>query len=232
MTLLSADECVCYDCLMDGVHDMGGMDGFGKIEVEENEPVFHAAWEGHVLAMQLAMIYADAWRIDQARFAQEELPPLTYLSATYYQRWLLGMEKSIIERGFATAEELKAGHATTAGKMLPRKLTVSAFQQRRRSFFRQQQAPALFKPGDRVRTRNIHPKTQTRLPRYARGKLGIVERCQGCHVYPDSAAVDQGDNPQWLYAVVFTGNELWGPDDADLTVQVSIEALEPYLESA
>ena len=76
---------------MDGVHDMGGMDGFGKIEVEKNEPVFHAAWERHVLAMQLAMIYADAWRIDQARFAQEQLPPLTYLSATYYRRWLLGM---------------------------------------------------------------------------------------------------------------------------------------------
>jgi hypothetical protein len=78
---------------MDGVHDMGGMDGFGKIEVEEDEPVFHAAWEGRVLAMQLAMIYADAWRIDQARFAQEQLPPITYLSATYYQRWLLGIEK-------------------------------------------------------------------------------------------------------------------------------------------
>ena len=141
------------------------------------------------------------------------------------------MEKSVIERGFATAEELKAGHATTAGKMLPMKLTVSAFQERRRSFFRQQQAPALFKPGDRVRARNIHPKTHTRLPRYARGKLGIVERCHGCHVYPDSVAVDRGDNPQWLYTVVFTGNELWGPD-ADPTVHVSIEAFEPYLESA
>jgi hypothetical protein len=67
--------------------------------------------------------------------------------------------------------------------------------------------------------------------RYARGKLGVVERCQGCHVYPDSVAVDQGDNPQWLYTVVFTGNELWGPD-ADPTVQISIEAFEPYLESA
>ena len=164
---------------MDGVHDMGGMDGFGKIEVEENEPVFHAAWEGHVLAMQLAMSYAGAWHIDHSRFAQEQLPPITYLSASYYRRWLLGMEKTIIERGFATAEELKAGHATTARKMLPRKLTVSAFQQRRRSYFRQQQAPALFKPGDRVRTRNIHPKTHTRLPGYARGKLGVVERCQG-----------------------------------------------------
>jgi Nitrile hydratase beta subunit, N-terminal len=86
---------------------MGGMDGFGKIEVEENEPVFHAAWEGHVLATQLAMIYAGAWRIDQARFAQEQLPPVTYLSASYYQRWLLGIEKSIIERGFATADVLE-----------------------------------------------------------------------------------------------------------------------------
>jgi nitrile hydratase beta subunit len=203
--LLSADECVCYDCLMDGVHDMGGMDGFGKIEVEENEPVFHAAWEGHVLAMQLAMLYARAWRVDHLRFAQEQLPPLTYLSASYYQRWLLGMEKNIIERGLATAEELKAGHATTAGG---RKLTVSVFQATRPSYFRQQQTPALYKLWDRVRTRNIHPKTHTRLPRYARGKLGVVERCQGCHVYPDSAAVDQGDNPQWLYTVVFTGNEL------------------------
>ena len=181
--------------------------------------------------MQLAMLYARAWRVDHLRFAQEQLPPLTYLSASYYQRWLLGMEKNIIERGLATAEELKAGHATTAGKMLGRKLTVSLFQATRPSYFRQQQAPALFKPGDRVRARNIHPKTHTRLPRYARGKPGIVERCQGCHVYPDSVAVDQGDNPQWLYTVVFTGNELWGPD-ADPTVQVSIEAFEPYLESA
>jgi len=191
---------VWYDSLMDGVHDMGGMDGFGKIEVEKNEPVFHAEWEGRVLAMQRAMSYAGAWRIDHSRFAKEQLPPITYLSASYYQRWVLGMEKNIIERGFATAEELKAGHASTAGKMLRRKLTVSVLQDAlaRPSYFRQQQAPALFKPGDRVRTRNIHPKTHTRLPGYARGKLGVVERCQGCHVYPDSVAVDQGDNPQWL----------------------------------
>ena len=88
---------------MDGVHDMGGMDGFGKIEVEKNEPVFHASWEGRVLAMQRAMGYARAWHIDQPRFAQEQLPPITYLSASYYQRWVLGMEKNIIERGFADA---------------------------------------------------------------------------------------------------------------------------------
>ncbi len=93
------------------------------------------------------------------------------------------------------------------------------------------QAPAKFKPGDRVRTKNIHPATHTRLPRYARDKVGIVERCHGCHMFPDSVAVDRGDDPQWLYTVVFGGRDLWGPD-ADPTLRVSIEAFEPYLEPA
>jgi nitrile hydratase len=182
--------------------------------------------------MQRAMGYARAWHIDHSRFAQEQLPPITYLSASYYQRWVLGMEKNIIERGFATPEELKTGHAATQGETLRRKLTVSVLQDAltRPSYFRQQQVPALFKPGDRVRTRNIHPKTHaTAALRTRQARLrGAVS---GLPQYPDSIAIDQGDNPQWLYTVVFTGNELWGPD-ADPTVQVSIEAFEPYLESA
>jgi nitrile hydratase len=101
----------------------------------------------------------------------------------------------------------------------------------RSSFYRQQQGPQRFKPGDRVRTKNIHPKTHTRLPRYARGKLGVVEMCHGCHMYPDSVASDQGDNPQWLYTVVFTSQEIWGPD-ADPTLKISIDAFEPYLDPA
>jgi nitrile hydratase len=218
---------------MDGIHDMGGMDGFGKVEVEKDEPVFHAPWEGRVMAMQRSMGYAGAWHIDHSRYAQERLPPATYLTASYYQRWALAMEKNVIERGFATAEELKAGHATTPGRTLPRKMTpeVVAAGLSRSSFYRQQQGPALFKPGDRVRTKNIHPATHTRLPRYARGKIGVVERCHGCHMYPDSVAADKGDNPQWLYTVVFSGQELWGPD-TDPTLKISIEAFEPYLERA
>ena len=101
---------------MDGVHDMGGMDGFGKVEAEQNEPPFHAPWEGRVLAMQRAMGYAGAWHIDHSRFAQEKLPPATYLTASYYQRWALAMESNVLERGYATPEELKAGHALTAGQ--------------------------------------------------------------------------------------------------------------------
>jgi hypothetical protein len=89
----------------------------------------------------------------------------------------------------------------------------------------------VFKPGDRVRARNINPVTHTRLPRYVRGHTGVIERNNGCHVFPDSAAHGHGDNPQWLYTVVFDGRDLWGAD-TDPTVKVSIDAFEPYLEPA
>ena len=216
---------------MNGVHDMGGMDGFGKVEVEPNEPPFHAKWEGRVLAMQRAMGYAGAWHIDHSRFAQEKLPPQVYLTASYYQRWALAMEQNVLERGYIGPDEMAAGHALRPGKPLKRKLTPDVIQQgmTRSSFYRQQQAPPRFKIGDRVRTRNIHPATHTRLPRYARDKIGVIQMQHGCHMYPDSVATDQGDDPQWLYTVVFEGRELWGPD-ADPTVKISIDAFEPYLD--
>jgi nitrile hydratase len=218
---------------MDGVHDMGGMDGFGKVEPEPNEPPFHARWEGRVLALQRSMGYAGAWHIDNSRAAQELLPPPVYLTASYYQRWALAMERNVIERGLAGPDELAAGHALRPGKPLKRKLTPEVIKEglTRGSFYRQAQAPARFKPGDRVRTRNIHPHTHTRLPRYARGRLGTVELVHGCHAFPDAVATDRGDDPQWLYTVVFESRELWGPD-ADPTLKVSIDAFEPYLDPA
>jgi nitrile hydratase len=120
-----------------------------------------------------------------------------------------------------------------AGRDLPDELTLEIVEKGlTRGFFeRPARAPRRFGPGDRVRTRNIHPKTHTRLPRYARGHLGVIERVQGCHVFPDSVAIGRGEDPQWLYTVVFDGCELWG-DDADPTLKVSIEAFEPYLERA
>jgi nitrile hydratase subunit beta len=217
---------------MDGIHDMGGMDGFGKVEAEQNEPPFHETWEGRVMAMSRAMGYAGAWHIDHSRYAQERIPPHIYLAASYYQKWALAMETNLVERGLAGKDELDAGHALRPGKALPRKLTADAATKLTRgSFYRQPQAPARFKAGDRVRTKNIHPATHTRLPRYARDKVGVIERCHGCHMYPDSVASNLGDNPQWLYTVVFDGPDLWGPD-SDPTLKVSIEAFEPYLEPA
>jgi len=218
---------------MNGIHDMGGMDGFGKIEVEANEPPFHERWEGRVLALQRALGYAGAWHIDDSRYAQESLPPRVYLGASYYWRWALGMQKNLLERGYVTDEEIGAGHSLQSAKPLARKLTAEVVRagMTRNSFFRQQQGPARYKPGDRVRARNVNPQTHTRLPRYARGKLGVVELIHGCHAYPDSVATAHGDDPQWLYTVVFDGREIWGAD-ADPTLKISIDAFEPYLEPA
>jgi nitrile hydratase beta subunit len=219
---------------MNGVHDMGGMDGFGKVEPEPNEPTFHQKWEGRVMAMVRAMGAAGAFNIDVSRFYRESLPPQVYLSSSYYRKWLLGLQDNLLAKGFVTASELSAGHAEKTAKPLKRGKFQMADVERvmtRGSFERETQTVARFKPGDRVRAKNIHPTTHTRLPRYTRGHVGVVERILGCQVFPDSASMELGENPQWLYNVVFDSAELWGPG-ADPTVKVSIDAFEPYLELA
>jgi len=219
---------------MDGVHDMGGMDGFGKVEPEPNEPVFHHRWEGRVLAMSRAIGVFRAWTIDTSRHAIELLSPAVYLTSSYYERWFVRNERLLIERGLIGADEVAAGRALRPGKEIKRgRFTVADVDSvtKRGSYGRPAQAPARFKIGDRVRTKNIHPTTHTRLPRYARGHVGVVERLHGAHIFPDSIASGKGEDPQWLYTVRFDAQELWGAE-ADPTLKVSIEAFEPYLEHA
>jgi nitrile hydratase len=218
---------------MNGVHDMGGMHGFGEVEPEPDEPPFHAPWEGRVLAMQRALRFTRAWNIDRSRDAQERLPAPVYLSASYYRRWALGMERNALEGELIDADEIAAGHALRPGKPVERVMTKSdiAHAFTRGSFSRPPRQPARFEPGDPVRTRTINPTSHTRLPRYARGRRGVIEAVRGCHVFPDSVTTGGGENPQWLYTVVFDGRELWGAS-ADPTLTVSVEAFEPYLEPA
>lgn len=219
---------------MDGIHDLGGIDGFGRVEPEPNEPVFHAPWEARVLAMMHAMRNAARWTIDQERFAQERLHPQAYLAVSYYQRWFLALQRLLLEKGLIAREELDAGHTLQPGKPLacgPFTLRDVPRPMTRRPFDRPAPAPARFTAGDRVRAKNLHPATHTRLPRYVRGHVGLVDRVHGCFVFPDVAALDRGEDPQWLYTVVFAGVELWGPD-ADPTLTISIDAFEPYLEGA
>jgi nitrile hydratase len=217
---------------MDGVHDMGGMDGFGKVEPEPNEPVFHHRWEGRVLATSRAIGVFRAWTIDTSRYAIEMMSPAIYLTKSYYEKWFLRNQNLLIERGLIDADEVAAGRALRPGKKFDRGPFTPADVDRvtkRGSFARPAQAPAKFKVGDRVRTKNIHPHTHTRLPRYARGHVGVVESLHGTHVFPDSVTTGKGDDPQWLYTVRFDARELWGAD-ADPKLKVSIEAFEPYLE--
>jgi nitrile hydratase len=216
--------------MTNSLHDMGGMHGFGRVEPEPNEPPFHARWEGRVYAMQRAMGFAGLWTVDAGRASLEALPPLDYLGSSYFRRWFLGLESRLLRHRLVGADEIDAGRSLRAGTRLPRTLAVADVENTmvRGEFARPTNTPARFREGDPVRAKNINPATHTRLPRYARGKIGVVEAIRGCHVFPDSAALGAGDNPQWLYTVVFSARELWG-EDADPAVKASIEAFEPYL---
>ena len=217
---------------MNGAQDMGGVHGFGPVEPEPNEPVFHAEWEKRAFALTLAMGMPGGWNIDKSRFARENRDPGEYLSMSYYQIWFAALIKMMKERGLVTDDEIEAGHKLHAVKPVKRVLSpddVKKVLHRGGPTERGTNTQAQFKPGDKVRAKNINPPSHTRLPRYVRGHVGTVESVIGCHVFPDSNATGAGENPQWLYTVVFKGSELWGPD-GDPTSQVSVDAWEPYLE--
>lgn len=219
---------------MNGAHDMGGMHGFGPVEPEPNEPVFHADWEKRAFALTLAMAMPGQWNIDMSRFARENRDPAEYLSMSYYQIWFAALETMLKERDLVGDGEIAAGHSLHPAKPVKRILSpndVLNVLHRDRPTERDTTKQARFKPGDRVRAKNINRSTHTRLPRYVRGHIGRVERVIACHVFPDSNAQGAGENPQWLYNVRFKGSELWGPD-GDSTTSVSVDAWEPYLEPA
>jgi len=173
------------------------------------------------------------WNIDMSRFARENRPPDDYLSKSYYQIWLAGLERLMLERGLIAADEIEAAKPLHPAKSIARTLTpadVAAVLHRGGPTEREAKSPALFAVGDRVRTKILHPPTHTRLPRYVRGHVGTIEMLHGVHVFPDSNSLGQ-ENPQWLYTVTFDGRELWGAD-GDASVRISVDAGESYLEQA
>ncbi len=220
---------------MNGAQDLGGMMGFGPVVPEPNEPIFHAAWERRALGLTLACGALGAWNIDISRHARETLHPADYLSSSYYEIWIKGLAKLLQTRGLVSAEEMQAGRslqpATQTRRPALRAAEVAAVLAKGGPCDRTLDRPARFVAGQRVRTRNINPLGHTRLPRYARDKIGVIERIHGGFVFPDSSGHDRGEDPQWVYSVVFTGSDLWG-DDADPTLTVAIDCWEPYLEHA
>ena len=218
---------------MDGAHDMGGVAWSGPVVPEPNEPMFHAEWERRAFAITMAMGMPGGWNIDMSRFARENRPPEEYLSKSYYQIWLAGLERLMLERGLIAKDEIEAAKPLHPTKPVAKTLTptdVAAVLHRGGPTEREASSPALFAVGDRVRTRMIHPRTHTRLPRYVRGHVGTVEMLHGVHVFPDSNSLGH-ENPQWLYTVTFDGRELWGAE-GDASVKTSVDAWESYLERA
>jgi nitrile hydratase len=213
---------------VNGIHDLGGMHGFGAVNVERDEPVFHGRWEGRVLGMVYQMVGMGWLNIDAFRHGIERTPPVDYLRLGYYGRWLASLERTLVERGVLAAGEVDARRD---GRAAPAPAPAAPPETRAAPFERALDRAPRFAAGDRVRVRVASPAGHTRLPRYAAGRVGIVARCHGGYVFPDTNAVGRGEDPQYVYTVRFAGRELWGPD-AEPGVVHHVDLFEPYLESA
>jgi nitrile hydratase len=218
---------------MNGVHDLGGMHGFGATVREANEPLFHAEWEGRIWAIEELLEESRYFTVDAFRHGIELMAPADYLNSSYYERWLASVESNVIAQGIISSDELDA--------------RVDLLRRHPQAALLQRDTPApppvgseaptttppapLFDVGDAVLTRNVHPIGHTRLPRYARGKRGVVERSHGAQIFPDTNAHGLGEQPQPLYTVRFAAPELWG-ESAEANETVSLELWQSYLEPA
>jgi nitrile hydratase subunit beta len=220
---------------MNGIHDMGGMHGMGPIVHEEKEPVFHEPWEGRVFAITRATGAWGKWNIDASRYAIEVLPPADYLRMSYYEKWLTRVIEMLIAYGLVTREEIETGKPAAGSQKTTPPLTASGVADlvgRGRTYSRPNAAAeARFQVDQTVRARNIHPEGHTRMPRYVRGKQGVVVRRHGIFVFPDTNADFRGEQPQHLYSVRFMARELWGEGASPLD-SVHLDLWDSYLERA
>ena len=216
---------------MNGIHDMGGMHGFGPVQPEKNEPVFHERWEGRVYAMAIAV--GRAVRLPgNFRYELELIPPADYLRMSYYEKWLTSLAERLVAAGVVTRDEIQRGKAARgAPRRTPPTATQLVAPVTAGSPPPGERAEPRFRVGQRVRARNINPVGHTRLPRYARGKVGIVERDHGVTVLQDTEELSLGRTPQHVYSVRFAARELWG-EQASPRDALHIDLWDDYLEPA
>jgi nitrile hydratase beta subunit len=219
---------------MNGIHDMGGMHGMGPVQYEKNEPVFHARWESRVYALAIAMGAWRKWNIDASRYSREVIPPAEYLRMSYYEKWYAGLIRLLINSNLVTHTEVESGvPAPGSAKAIP-PFTASKIATMIATHInasRDVGASPRFQSGQRVRARNMHPVGHTRLPRYARGKFGTIERDHGVFVFPDTNSQFLGEKPQHVYSVRFAARELWGEQAAPRD-SVYLDMWDDYLEPA
>ena len=205
---------------MNGVHDLGGMMGFGPVIVEENEPLFHADWERRVFAASMLGLGETLGSVDMFRHAIERMGAANYLQTTYYEHWLAAIETLARERGLA---EMPKKSDPIPADVIETVVKTGAPSHRDTG------PQPKYRVGDKVRAKNMNPKGHTRLPRYAHGRVGEIEMLHGNHVFPDTVAHDLGEAPQPLYSVRFTATELWG-EDAPQKDCLCVDLWESYLE--
>lgn len=225
---------------MNGIHDLGGMHGLGAIKPEAGEPVFHHEWERRTFGLTIAAGFLGRWNLDMSRHAREQMPAAEFLATSYYEHWLWGLELLLDREGLVKREEREARmrdpHPPTgAAPGLEARALRSADVQKRLRDSRgarvDVEMPPRFKVGDRVRARTINPVGHTRLPRYCRGRQGVVASDQGVWVFPDSHALGAGRNPQHVYSIRFAAQELWGPASSPRDF-VHVDLWDDYLDPA
>jgi nitrile hydratase beta subunit len=219
---------------VNGVHDMGGMQDFGPVHPESNEPAFHALWEGRAFALNQAAGAWRKWSVDAWRHKIEALPPADYLRMSYYERWFAAVSELLVDSGLVTRAEIENGEPAPGYVKATPPLTADQVPFMLRSgaiASRDVTVVSRFHAGQHVRTLNINPTGHTRLPRYARDKRGTIHRDHGVYVFPDTSAHSLGEKPQHVYSVRFIAHELWG-EQASARDAVYIDLWDDYLEPA
>jgi nitrile hydratase beta subunit len=231
---------------MNGVHDLGGMHGFGPVVPEPNEPVFHAAWERRTFALALATMGTRRVNVDEFRRVIERMPPAAYLATSYYEHWLHAIEALLVEKRIIGRDEIDArlhGDGGLSSELAPvvaavadeadaalwsNPDTAAATRSSAVALRHNPKFKARFKPGERVIARNLNPEGHTRLPRYVRGHRGMIRHDWGAFVFPDTHACGAGANPQHCYAVEFSARELWGAEHP-ARERIYVDLWEAYL---
>ena len=217
---------------MNGAHDMGGQLNMGPLEYEKDEPVFHARWEARVYALTRAMRAWGKWNINAGRHALELIPAPDYLRMSYYERWAHRLARQVVEYGLVSKEEFdsdKAAPSSTKATPAMTLATSSHWLSRGIPSSRDPNVRPRFEVRQRVRARNIDPVGHTRLPRYVRGKTGVIVCDHGVYIFPDSNAHFQGEQRQHVYSVRFAATELWG-ESASSRDSVHLDLWDDYLE--
>ena len=219
---------------VNGIHDLGGMHGMGAIVREEDEPVFHHAWERRTLALARAMMAAGHFNLDEFRHGIERMDPAHYLRSSYYEHWLDGVERLLLEKGTITREELEgrvpAGKGGAPASVVTVEMVRGLYKTSGASRMDVSVAPR-FEPGQRIVARNIQPTGHTRLPAYVRAKRGLIERDHGVFHCPDARVQSKDDKPQHIYGVRFSARELWGPEAPDRD-SLRIDLWDDYMDPA
>jgi nitrile hydratase len=222
---------------MDGVHDMGGMHGFGRVVQPGGELPYHERWEPRVFAIHLLLGLERLGAGPGGRAVREEMDPAHYLAASYYERWLYSAEQRLLRRRTIAPGDVEG--------MLERLMSGEAMPQHRDAAMAERMLESLrtrtpmdpppeearFDTGQRVRVKRMHPPGHTRCPRYVRGAVGVVEAVRGADRLPDRAVYGEKVAGEPVYSVAFSSEELWGPSDESAWT-VSLDLWDSYLEPA